>query len=217
MKRYSTPCVPYMPLSDESTMSDAISEVEHLNPHFRWNWRKIKRIIKWRAAQLTPGISYALGCSGHPGLVISRRYWPNWGVGDLMGADIEIKSLVDGHEESCSIFHCAPEAISRAEAMQRAEYMRTHHSFDVSIRYGGFSPEEIKRDYWDYWINKGSIYYVLSDHDGQTSRSGAVMNKEDAEQEVARLSMGWAVENGITNPRIVDFRTYPAPPTLLEL
>jgi hypothetical protein len=196
----------------ETTME----EVERLNPQFKWNRRKTRRIIKWRAEQLWVG-SYAMGCRGHPGIVVTRCYDPRWSVGDLYGADVEIESLVDGNVESCSIFHCAPLSISKEYALERAEYHKTYHALDEAIKYSGFPPEEIKRDYWEYWISKGCLYYVLSDMDGNTIRSQSVMTLEDAQKEIDRLTADWAVKNGISNPRMVDFRTYPAPPTLFEI
>jgi hypothetical protein len=196
----------------ETTME----EVERLNPQFRWDRRKTRRAIKRRAERLWVG-SYAMGCRGHPGIVVTRRYDPRWPVWAMYGADVEIKSLVDGNVESCSIFHCAPETVPEKYAIERAEYHKTHHSLDEAIKYGGFPPEEIKRDYWDYWIAKGALYYVLSDMDGNTIRSSAVKTREEAQEEIDRLSADWAVKNGISNPRMVDFRTYPAPPTLFEI
>ena len=190
----------------ETTME----EVERLNPHFQWNWRKIKKIIKWRGKQLTPNISYALGCRGHPGLVVERCYNPRWSRQNLYGADVAIKSLVDGVEESCSLWHCSPEAISKQEAEKRAEEIRTTHDFDLSVQYG-YPVEEVKRWCQD-WIGRGVLYYVLHDQEGYVVRSTQAFTKVEAEKEVASLQSDWIVKRGeITNPRIVDMLTYPTP------
>lgn len=192
---------------------DAMAEMERLNPQFRWNWRKVKSVIKWRAARLIPNITYAMGCRGHPGLVVKRCYDPNWPLAALYGADVEIKSLVDGVVESCSIFNCAPQAISRDYAEREAELIRTTHDFDIAALHG-HTIEDI-REWRDEWVSSGVLWYVLSDQDGYTVRSSAAMTRENAEKEVERLSGEWFVNGGISNPRIVEMLSYPAPPKIV--
>lgn len=191
----------------------SMEEVEELNPHFKWPWRKQKRRVKSLAKKLIPNVTYAMGCRGHPGLVVKKDYHPDdhrtW---VLMGADVEIKSLVDGVEESCSVYHCVPHIITKEEAERRAEFTKTHHSLDVSVEFGGYTPEEM-REYWDNWIKEGMTWYVLWDQDGQVVRSSSVMTIESARAEIERMDQ---VFPGC-NPRKVDMRTYPAAPKLLGL
>jgi hypothetical protein len=200
---------------DDEEIPDTMSEVERLNPQFRWDWRKTKSVIKWRAKQLIPNVSYALGCRGHPGLVITRNYDPDWSHWQLYGADVEIRSLVDGVEESCSIFHCAPQAISKAEAFRRKEQIETIHTFDISVS-EGYSIEEVQ-EWAREWYERGVRYYVLSEQNGVTVRSGPAYTEQDAIEQVAKLSKEWFVNNGITNPRMVDLWTYPVPPQVVKL
>lgn len=182
------------------------------NPHFKWNRRKQKRRIKSLAKKLIPNKTYVLGCRGHPGLLVKKEYFGDWKLGDLMGSDVEIKSLVDGCEESCSIYHCVPTIITKAEAEELAEAFRTMHSFDVAISIHGANPTEY-RELWDSWVAEGRQYYVLTDMDGSVVRSPNVMTKDEARDEVLRLMR----IDPAFNPRIVDFRTYPAAPTLIGI
>jgi hypothetical protein len=192
-------------------------EIIRLNPKMKWNWRKTKKSIKKRAASLIPHVSYALGCRGHPGLVIERNYWPDWSLRDLYGSDVVIKSLVDGIEESCSIYSCAPQALSKEEAFRRAEEIRTVHDFDQSVRYG--YPVEQVKGWCQDWINQGVLYYVLHDQEGHVVRSAQAFTKEDAEADIARTlrlaAEGWIKDPG--NPRMVDMLTYPASITSFEV
>lgn len=63
-------------------------------------------------------------------------------------------------------------------------------------------------------VDGGKLYYVLSGMDGKTMTPDRVMTREDADAEIKRLSQPWFDGRGIDNLRIVDFRTYPAAPTL---
>ncbi len=171
------------------------------------NWRRYKRIIKSRAQRLIPNVTYAMGCRGHPGLVTKRSYWPGWSLQDLFGASVEITSLIDGIEEGCSIYYCSPMPISKEEAERRIEEIKTTHDADLSVKYG-YAVEEVKSWIQD-WVDKGCVYYVLSEQNGHTVRSTAVLTKESADKEIERLKR---FENkGVTNPRVVDMLTYPVP------
>jgi hypothetical protein len=71
-----------------------------------WCRRKKKRFISKMAKSLPVG-SYALGCRSHPGVVTKRCWYP----GQIYGADITIKSLIDGVEEGCDLYHCCPDGL----------------------------------------------------------------------------------------------------------
>lgn len=190
-----------------------MAEIEELNPHFRWGPRKSKRRIKRLAKKLVPNKTHAYGCRGHPGLVVAKNYGPGWALGDLFGADVEIRSLVDGGIESCSIFHCAPTVVDREYAIEVAEYTKTHHAADVWIKYNGSSIKDVAALLYQ-WVSEGRVYYVLSDFEGNTARPSRVLTKADAEDEVERLTTHF---KHVTNVRIVDFLTYPAAPTLVSI
>ena len=114
----------------------SMEEIEALNPHFLWSRRKTKRRVKSLAKKLIPNVTYAMGCRGHPGLVVQKDAFFD---SDIHGAGVEIKSLVDGIEESCSIFHCCPQPIDKEYALELAQYMKTHHWMDVSIKYKNYT------------------------------------------------------------------------------
>lgn len=92
-------------MSNEEMSS--IEEIEKLNPHFRWNWRKTKRNVISQYKKLVTN-SFAIGCRGHPGIVQNKRF----SYQDIHGADLDVVSLLDGCEGSCSIFNCSPDPIT---------------------------------------------------------------------------------------------------------
>ena len=188
-------------------------EIKRLDPKFTWNWRKVKSVIKKKAQRLIPNVTYVIGCRGHPGIVIERNYWYNWSHQSLCGADVAIKSLVDGIEESCSIWHCSPMVISKEEAEIRVHQIKTMNAFDIALIHG-YSMEKTLI-WYNSWINEGLLYYVLHDQNGYEVRSNRVYTKEEAEEEVKRGNR--MIDQGkwkdVSNLRIVDMLTYPAPIT----
>ncbi len=92
----------------ETTME----EIERLNPQFKWSRRKTKRYIKKLYKRLRLN-SYAMGCRGHPGILVKKSYHEQ----HMHGADCEIRSLIDDVVESCSIFHCGPTPLAVAYAL----------------------------------------------------------------------------------------------------
>ena len=140
----------------------SIEEVEALNPHFRWCKRKVKRLVRWRANQLAIG-SMAWGCRGHPGIVVKKYYHPS----DPYGADVEIKSLVDGIVEGCSIFHCAPQSEpDHAFGFAFAEYCKRHGMTMATIK---FYPNSFKRWEDEFFDPSSTCSYVKSMRaDGKT-------------------------------------------------
>lgn len=79
----------------------------------RWKKSYNKRLLRNRKG-LSVG-SYALGCRQHPGIIIYNNGW-----------DVTIKSMLDGVEEDCSIYHCAPAPLSKEAAEQYASYYQKH-------------------------------------------------------------------------------------------
>ena len=68
--------------------------------------RKIKRRVRNLYKKLATN-SFAIGCRGHPGVVVDKCF----SYQDIHGAEVGIVSLMDGVESSCSVFHCSPDPI----------------------------------------------------------------------------------------------------------
>ncbi len=84
-----------------------------MRERIRWKKYFTSRIRKNRKGLHVGG--YAIGCRNHPGII---TYYDGW--------DLSLKSLFDGIEENCSIYHCAPFPISKAAAEQYTSYYQTH-------------------------------------------------------------------------------------------
>jgi hypothetical protein len=105
------------------------------------HWRKIKNRMNYYHKKLVVG-QYAEGCRGHPGIIIEKWFCPT----DPYGCSVEIKSLVDGVEESCSMLHCAPRPIASKELAERmAHVYKTQGSREFAKQ---FYPEYYNDDEW---------------------------------------------------------------------
>ena len=82
----------------------------------RTDRRKKKRRINWARKQAAFG-NIVCDCRGHPGKVVrcSSGYGYGKGYVDMYDDDCDIKSLFDGTESSCSLFHCVPHKVGPAE------------------------------------------------------------------------------------------------------
>lgn len=87
------------------------------DPKCLWDGRKKKRFAKKIAKRLRVG-SYAFGCTGHPGIVVSNELYSNEKDGV-----IEIESIVNGNVETCSTYHCCPDSTSKEIAEKFARIM----------------------------------------------------------------------------------------------
>jgi len=81
--------------------------------------RKEKRVANWLRKKCGWG-KYVESCRGHPGIVV-KTCFP---IGDLWGDSVDIKSLVDGVVESCSLRHCG--IYPMPNAVEQAEYWKKH-------------------------------------------------------------------------------------------
>lgn len=80
------------------------------------NRRKDKRYLN-QMRKIAAWGRYGIGCRGHPGIVIETDY----GSGICWGEDFTLKSLVDGVEESCSLYHCGLDKLTKQQAEILAE------------------------------------------------------------------------------------------------
>lgn len=107
---------------------------------YRRDWKRFER----NAEGIFLG-GYAFGCRGHPGQIIEL----NWDRSSPHGSDCAIRSLIDGVEESCSIFHCGPQAISKEHAEAFAEYAGRHGRTMATMRFDPESWEYVRDQYND--------------------------------------------------------------------
>ena len=160
-----------------------MEEVERLNPQLKWDRRKVKRVVNKRVRALNEA-GYAWGCRGHPGEVTELNWYPNYPY----SSDCTIKSLIDGVEESCSMFHCNPQPCKLTDVQpfvdfaKEAGLTRANIKFDLdNYRYweglfhkaklnGGNVPDphDSNRTYKDEWAlscKTAQEYMNLSDED----------------------------------------------------
>jgi hypothetical protein len=107
-------------------------------------WRK-----RWllRYNQSTKTIKYGLkkfaehmyceDCRAHPCLV--TKIETDYNGGRL---DIEVKSLVNGVESSCSYFHCGIVHLTEADAHARADFIKLYGMTPYSLSYRGEPPSK---------------------------------------------------------------------------
>lgn len=88
--------------------------------------------------------AYCIGCRGHPGIVTKV----SWGYNPF-DSDFEVKSLVDGIEESCSVYHCGfypyPKVLMEA-------YAEEIQSLGKKIALIKFFPNAYK-SWEEQWVN----------------------------------------------------------------
>lgn len=94
------------------------TSLEILNPRIRWNWRKTKKYNRKRVESLSRS-GYYLDCNYHPCKITNLMMY-----GKLCDGDVEGICLIPTrHGSSCSIYNCAPTALSENEAKERANYI----------------------------------------------------------------------------------------------
>ena len=128
-----------MPMTDVE--AEELVEYQRNRRHSR---RQLKRIVKGRLRRLPIG-SYAFGCRGHPTRVVKKHFHP----GELFGADCDLESLVDGVVESCSIYHCNPEPIGDAYALEYADYMKRHGKQMAEVKFHPAFYDDMEKTYRD--------------------------------------------------------------------
>lgn len=135
--------------------------------------RKHRLAYDWRRFRInSSGIhagAYAWGCRGHPGVVTAV----SWDRSNPWSSDCRIKSVIDGVEESCSIYHCAPQAISRTAAMAFRDSAAQEGMKRATLRLCGAGYRDLELQWWDadydseYKRNAKSLadFLGLSDED----------------------------------------------------
>jgi hypothetical protein len=125
-------------------------EVERLNPHFKWNWRKKKRAAIKEARALRLG-NYAFGCRGHPGIVVETNFNPriNTQYKHIFNWDVCIKSIIDGVVESCSVYNCAPEPTTKEYAEKYAAYFKEHGEKKAVMYFAPHAYYAWEKQYYD--------------------------------------------------------------------
>lgn len=96
----------------------------------RQDRRKDKRVSNFLHRTCAFG-KYATGCRGHPGIVVSTCYTP----GDIWGSSLEIRSLIDGEVEACSLRHCGVWPMKKEVALEQAAYWRKHGKAAWLVKY----------------------------------------------------------------------------------
>lgn len=114
--------------------------------------RKEKRYLNHLTGKLKFGM-YVEDCRYHPCVITKREFSKS----DLHGSGFQCESLVDG-SPSASTYHCGPLPLSKAEAYERAEFMKSQGMEAYLRRYCGYTDEAIM--YWrkldaEWNFNKG--------------------------------------------------------------
>ena len=99
--------------------------------------RKAKRHMNHLHKKARKG-KYVIDCRNHPCIVTETHFY-----GDIYGDDIEVQSLVTGTMGSCSLFHCGPEPISKAEAFERAELAKRDGWEAYLKKFSGYTEEDL--------------------------------------------------------------------------
>lgn len=95
--------------------------------------RKDKRYRNYMLRKLKFGM-YVEDCRYHPCVVTQQDRWD---------AGFRCESLVNGKPNGCSIFHCGPVPLSRAEAYERAAVMKEQGMEAYLRRYHGYQDADI--------------------------------------------------------------------------
>lgn len=107
------------------------------------------RIRKKRLGKLLDSIiatGYFVNCNYHP---VQLTEW-TWGGKDLYGADVSGIALTNNGRCSCSLAHCAPEAVTEAVAFEMTEHWRMHGDRGLAVKYGGYT-EEVYTEFEKEW------------------------------------------------------------------
>ena len=99
--------------------------------------RKVKNVINYLRRTAGYG-KYVVDCRFHPCIVIDTN-------NDLYGNSIDVESLFNGKTYSCSLMHCGILPISKAEAYERADFLKCHSFNDYLSKYEGYSQEDYNK------------------------------------------------------------------------
>jgi len=112
-----------------------IEEVERLNPQFKWNWRKTKKMIRNLSAELKRK-GYFEDCYSRPCKITKLNpYYGDWPRHCIYDADVEGECLVEPGGSSCGLFSCGPLPLTESEAKEREKFYREFGEKDYYKRY----------------------------------------------------------------------------------
>lgn len=98
-------------------------EMTEINDHWKWNWRKSKKYLRNRSFSIERS-GYFEDCRCHPCEVTDLRPYRPSNPWSFYESEVTGKSLFNGTSCSCSMYHCAPAALTQADALERAAYYK---------------------------------------------------------------------------------------------
>lgn len=123
--------------------------------NLRASCRKTKRRVNKIRKAYHVG-SYVVSCNGHPSIVTEKDdfsfYNQRWA---LFEGSYKTKSLIDGREDSCSIFHCPLIEVSKTWAMELVNDMKNLSEYELNSKYQGKKYAD-KVKHWretDEWVD----------------------------------------------------------------
>jgi len=137
-------------------MSDMshIEEIEELNPHWKWDWRKKKKLVRNRSDAIER-LGYFENCSYMPAKVTKVYPYRTSNPSSMYGSSVEGTDLVRNCGCSCSMFHCAPIPLSEKEALERVSYFEENGMVEYMVKYLCDTPEQ-KTEMRNYYAEKNS-------------------------------------------------------------
>lgn len=93
--------------------------------------------------------TYVEDCRYHPCIIVRR----NFPLDDFSDSEFSALSLVNGVTNNCSVYHCGPVPLSKADAEERAHFMKERGMEAYLRRYVGFTEENIEK-----WREVNKIY-----------------------------------------------------------
>jgi hypothetical protein len=97
------------------------------------NRRKEKRYLNHLCGKLKFGM-YVEDCRYHPCIITEQNHWIK---------DFSCVSLLNNRPNGCSMYHCGPIPLTKAQAFERRDFMREHGWEAYLIKYIGYTEESI--------------------------------------------------------------------------
>ena len=105
--------------------------------------RKHKRYLNHLRGKLKFGM-FVEDCRFHPCIITDQCY---------QEYDFRCTSLVNGRPNYCSMSHCGPVPLSKAEAYERAEFLKAYGMEAYLRRYIGYTDAAIEE-----WRKRDAVY-----------------------------------------------------------
>lgn len=107
-----------------------------------------KRAHKKRLNKLALA-GYYISCEHHPVIITKIAASDNIYTDTVEGID-----LITGEETSCSVFTCAPHALSEQEVENMLNVYSESGEKGLALTFGGFT-EESYDEFYNIWVNHG--------------------------------------------------------------